>query len=71
MAITSSVEADILSAASKIETLKRIFVARTSDADNLDSSDTGSVLYKLKQLNYDRTLNIYNANTASNFVDAA
>jgi hypothetical protein len=71
LAITSSVEADILSAASKIETLKRIFVARTSDADNLDSSDTGSVLYKLKQLNYDRTLTIYNGNTASYFIDAA
>jgi len=71
LAITSSVEADILSAASKIEVIKRIFLARTSDTDNLDSSDTASVLYKLKQLGYDRTFTIYNSDTANYFADAA
>lgn len=71
LAITSSVEADILNSASKIEVLKRIFVARTSDVDNLDSAETGSVLYQLKQLNYDRTLTIYNGDTANYFADAA
>lgn len=71
LAITSSVEADILSAASKIEVIKRIFLARTSDTDNLDSSDTASVLYQLKQLGYDRTFTIYNSDTANYFADAA
>lgn len=71
LAITSNVEADILSAAGKIEVLKRIFLARSSDADNLDSADTGSILYKLKQLDYDRTFTIYNGDTANYFADAA
>jgi hypothetical protein len=71
LAITSAVEADILSAAGKIEVLKRIFLARSSDADNLDSADTGSILYQLKQLGYDRTFTIYNGDTASYFADAA
>lgn len=71
LAITSAVEADILSAAGKIEVLKRIFLARSSDADNLDSADTGSILYQLKQLGYDRTFTIYNGDTANYFADAA
>lgn len=71
LAITSAVEADILLAAAKIEALKRIFVARTSDEDNLDSTDSNSVLYKLKALAYDRTMTIYNADTTNYFADAA
>lgn len=71
LAITSAVEADILSAAGKIEVLKRIFLARSSDTDNLDSADIGSILYQLKQLGYDRTLTIYNGDTANYFADAA
>lgn len=69
--LTSNVEADILSAASKIETLKRFLIVRTSDEDVLDSADTGSVLYQLKALNYDRTALIWNGNTATTFIDAA
>ena len=42
--LTSNIEADILSAASKIETLKRFLIVRTSDLDVLDSANTGSVL---------------------------
>lgn len=71
LAITSAVEADILSVAAKIEVLKRIFLARSSDDDNLDSVDTGSILYQLKQLGYDRTFTIYNGDTANYFADAA
>jgi hypothetical protein len=71
LAITSAVEADILSAAGKIESLKRLFVARSSDADNLDSADTGSVLYQLNALAYDRTALIYNGDTTNYFIDAA
>jgi len=71
LAITSAVEADILSAAGKIESLKRFFLARSSDADNLDSADTGSILYQLNALSYDRTATIYNGDTANYFADAA
>jgi len=71
LAITSAVEVDILSAASKIEPLKRIFLARTSDIDNLDSANTGSILYQLKQLGYDRTFTIYNSDVANYFADAS
>lgn len=71
LVITSNVGADILSVAAKTEVLKRIFVARSSDIDNLDSSNTQSVLYKLKQLNYDRTLLVYNSDSANYFIDAA
>ena len=71
LAITSSIEADILSSAGMIESLKRIFIARSSDVDNLDSTDTGSILYQLKALGYDRTLTIYNGETASYFADAS
>lgn len=71
LAITSAVEADILSAAGKIESLKRFFLARSSDADNLDSTDTGSILYQLNALSYDRTATIYNGDTANYFADAA
>lgn len=69
--ISSSAEADILAAAGKIEALKKFFLARTSDADNFSSIDTGSVMYQLKALNYDRTATIYNTNTVSNFIDSA
>jgi len=71
LTITSNVEADILSAASKIQPLKRTFVARTSDVDNLDAADTGSLMYQLKALNYDRTMTVYSGNTATEFIDAA
>ena len=69
--LTSNIEADILSAASKIETLKRFLIVRTSDLDVLDSANTGSVLYQLKALNYDRTALIWNADTITKFIDAA
>lgn len=69
--INSNVEADILDAAAKIESLKRLLIVRSSDADNLDSADTGSVLYQLKALNYDRTALMYNGDTTTKFVDAA
>jgi len=69
--LSSNVEADILSAAGKIETLKRLLIVRTSDVDCKDSADTGSVIYQLKALGYDRTAIIWNANTTTNFIDAA
>ena len=69
--LTSNIEADILSAASKIETLKRFLIVRTSDLDVLDSANTGSVLYQLKALNYDRTALIWNTDTITKFIDAA
>lgn len=69
--ITSNVEVDILLVAAKIEVLKRFFIARTSDADNLDSADTGSLLYQLKALGYDRTAVMYNGDTTTKFIDAA
>jgi hypothetical protein len=71
LTISSNVEADILSAAGKVEALKRVFLARTSDADNLDVAQTGSLMYQLKALGYDRTMTIYNGDTASYFADAA
>lgn len=69
--ITSNVEADILSAASKIEPLKRLLIVRTSDADCKDSADTGSIIYQLKALNYDRTAIMWNGDTTTKFIDAA
>jgi hypothetical protein len=71
LAITSAAEADILSSAGKIEALKRLFLARTSDADNFSSVDTGSIMYQLKALNYDRTATTYNADTVNKFIDSA
>ena len=68
--IISNVEADILSAASKIESLKRFLIVRSSDADIKDASATGSVLYQLKALNYDRTALIWNGDTTNFFIDA-
>ncbi len=69
LAITSAAEADILSAAGKIETLKRLFLARTADTDNFVSADTGSVMYQLKALNYDRTATTYNGDITK-YIDA-
>jgi hypothetical protein len=69
--ITSNVAADILSAAGKIEALKRLLIVRSSDADNKDSASTTSILYQLKALSYDRTSLIYNADTTTKFIDAA
>lgn len=69
--LTSAVEADILSAAAKIEALKKFLIVRSNDSDNLDSADTGSVLYQLKALNYDRTALIYNGDVTTKFIDAA
>jgi hypothetical protein len=69
--LTSAVEADILSAAAKIESLKRMLVVRSSDSDNKDSAETGSVLYQLKALNYDRTAFFYSGNVSTQFIDAA
>lgn len=71
LAITSNIEADILSAASKIETLDRLFIARSSDVDNLDAAETGSVLHQLNAFNYDRTAFTYNGDTTTTFIDAA
>ena len=69
--LSSNVEADILSAAAKIESLKRLLIVRSSDADVLDSAETGSVLYQLKALNYDRTALMWNGDTSTTFIDAA
>jgi hypothetical protein len=69
--LSSNVEADILSAAAKIESLKRFLIVRSSDTDVLDSVDTGSVLYQLKALNYDRTALIWNGDTSTKYIDAA
>lgn len=69
--LSSNVEADILSAAAKIESLKRFLIVRTSDVDVLDSADTGSVLYQLKALNYDRTALVWNGDTSTTYIDAA
>ena len=69
--LSSNVEADILSAAAKIESLKRFLIVRTSDVDVLDSADTGSVLYQLKALNYDRTALMWNGDTSTTYIDAA
>lgn len=69
--LSSNVEADILSAAAKIESLKRFLIVRTSDVDVLNSADTGSVLYQLKALNYDRTALMWNGDTSTMFIDAA
>lgn len=69
--LSSNVEADILSAAAKVEALKRMLIVRTSDVDVLDSTDTGSVLYQLKALNYDRTALMWNEDTSTTFIDAA
>jgi hypothetical protein len=69
--LSSNVEADILSAAAKIESLKRFLIVRSSDIDVLDSVNTGSVLYQLKALNYDRTALIWNGDTITKFIDAA
>jgi hypothetical protein len=52
--LDSSGEAEILAAAAKIETLFKIFLGVTSDADVLTSS-TNDVISQLQALNYDRT----------------
>jgi len=60
VAVTSNVDLDILSVASKIESLGLLFVFRTSDEDNLDSANVNSILYRVKALGYFRTVGIYN-----------
>jgi len=71
LAITSTVEADILECAAAIESIGRIFIARTADADNLDSTDVNSVLYKLKAFNYDRTATIFNKTASTQYIESA
>ena len=71
LVISSTVTNDITTVAAATEPIKRLFIARTSDADNLDAFSTTSVSYLLKQSNYDRTALIYNSNTTDQFVDAA
>lgn len=71
IAITSTNKDDILSVSSKIEVLKRLFLARTSDENNLDSNDVNSIMYALKQLNYDRTLTVYNSDVSNYFIDSS
>jgi hypothetical protein len=70
-AISSTVEADILSAAAKIESLKRMLFVRSNDQDVKDQNNEDSVLYKLKNFSYDRTSFVYNENVSENFIDAA
>lgn len=69
--ITSNVKADIKLIAAKTEVLERLFLARTSDLDNLDSAITTSLTAELKALNYDRTLSIFNGDTVTQFAEAA
>ena len=69
--ITSNVKADIKLIAAKTEVLERLFLARTSDVDNLDSAITTSLTAELKALGYDRTLTTYNGDTVNEYADAA
>lgn len=69
--INSVVESDILSAASKIESLKKLLIVRSNETDNFDETATGSILYQLKALSYDRTAFIYNSDISTKFIDSA
>jgi hypothetical protein len=71
LTITSNVKADIKEVAAKIESLGLLFLARTSDVDNLDSIITTSLMAELKALNYDRTMTTYNADSANKYIDIA
>ena len=71
LAITSNAQADIKDSAAKIETLGRIFFARTSDLDNLDKVIATSVMAELKALNYSRTLTTFNTDSTNKYIDIA
>lgn len=69
--INSVAEADILSASSKIEAIKKLLIVRSNEVDNFDPTATGSILYQLKSLSYDRTAFIYNGDVSTKFIDSA
>jgi hypothetical protein len=69
--MNSVVEADILSAASKIEAIKKLLIVRSNEVDNFDATDVGSILYQLNALKYNRTAFIYNSDVSTKFIDAA
>jgi len=62
-------EAEVLSAAGKIETLKKIFITASSDSDVIGGS--GDIADQLSALNYERTACLYSASAATSFVEGA
>lgn len=69
--INSVLASDILSAASKIESLKKLLIVRSNETNNFDVADTSSILYQLKSLSYDRTAFIFNNDVSTKFIDSA
>jgi len=66
---TSVINAEQLVAAAYIESKRKIYIARTADADVITSA-TDDIASVLQAKNYDRTAIIYNADT-NDFIDAA
>lgn len=67
---TERAEAQVAVAAAYIETVRKIFITCSADADILDDTDTDDIAYTLSGSNYDRTSVIFNAD-ATDFADAA
>lgn len=71
LASISITEPNVLSIASYAEGTERLFATRSANAAFLTAPDTSSIGYQLKQLGYDRSIAIYHASAASQYVDAA
>lgn len=69
--LETATQADIEAAAAWIEARRKIFIAKSSDADNFDSAVTTDVLSVLKAAAYDRTATITKKNQVTDHPDAA
>lgn len=70
LALCSNTDGDILQAAALIETLEKIFVAVTGDA-NVPTSSSGDIASVLKGKGYKRTALMYSSDQAAAGMDAA
>lgn len=69
--LETATEADILAAAAYIEAKRKIFIAKSSDADNFNPAVTTDVLSDLKAASYDRTGTLTKKNQVTDHPDAA
>lgn len=68
---TSRNATDVQNTAVWVEANLKIFLTASSDVNILSSGSTTDIAYILKAANYNRTAVIYDANAATQFVDAA
>lgn len=70
LTLTIKAQASQITAAQWIEARRKIFFARSDDADIKDAAETGDVAYKLKAAAYDRSVVIAHYPTTDDFIDA-